>query len=1147
MPEPSLPETSDRERRLEEIIAVFLIAEDQGQPLALEAILVQHPDLVDELRAFFKEHRRIGSLAAPLRAVAVAGSAAAETTYVGSDSAQAASRQPMDLRYQSTEILTATNEPSTKWEADPNVTAPGSPDAAVDSDPIEAGARVRYFGDYFLQSALGKGGMGVVYKARQISLNRPVALKMLQAGILATEDDLRRFQNEAEAVAMLDHPHIVPILEVGQYDEHRYFSMKLIGGPSLNRKIRDFIADSKAAARLVRTVAEAVHHAHQRGILHRDLKPGNVILDDRGEPHVTDFGLAKRVQADSELTQTGAILGTPAYMAPEQASGKRGMVTTATDVYGLGAILYALLTGQAPFGGESPVETLEQVRERKPESPSKLNPRVPRDLETITLKCLEKEPSRRYASAEALADDLRRYLDGESILARPVWLATRAWMWCKRKPALASMAVANLLGLLVIVAATMAAVVVEQLRRQESETRKEAESNFKMAQTAVEDYLTSISENTLLKEQDSVDIRGLRKELLKNALKYYERFVAQRNNDSALLEHLANAYFRVGEITQEIESHERAIEAFRKAQTIWESLVEVNPNSDELSERLARCHLAIGKQQNALGDRHAAMASYTAARAILEKLTGRKPDQESYLTSLADCYSEIGITQGHLESGDSGLAILEKAKKIQQKLIGRSPTEKVNKARLAEIINALGLVRFMRNDYNAAFGLFAEVQQICQFLLSEIREGPKPVRFLNLMALAQYNMAQIQGLNGQFDKALESFEKSLEYRAALVAAHPSVTSFQENLGMTYCEVAMQQHRAGRDEKAFATLSKSLSILERLVASEPRLARYHAELGRSWNALGYLHDELRQNQQAIPAFDKAIAELRVAIARSPDDNTYKALLSSYLENLGEQYADLGRVNAGLPYYLEARDLRRQLYTRNPEKLEYAKNLGEALLALGILYRHTGDWPDAQETLVEARQIMESLADPAPDDRALQASLAIALTQEAESLADLKQSDAALELFDKAVTIWSKLAPNSAPPGHVREGFSESLWNRARILRRLGRSVDADTLDVEREALWKGRALQELVALAGDEASRAAVIGYGKTAGSPRGRAVRQLGLDQAAANLRLAIALGYNDLGTLRSDPRYALLLSRDDIQLLLMDMTFPAWPFDHQR
>ncbi len=231
---------------------------------------------------------------------------------------------------------------------------------------------------------------------------------------------------------MLDHPNIVPILEVGQHEDQRYFSMKLIGGLSLDRKLSEFINNPKAAARIVRTAAEAVHHAHVRGVLHRDLKPANVLLDERGEPYVTDFGLAKRVHGDSNLTQSGAILGTPPYMAPEQASGKRGMVTTATDVYGLGAILYAILTGCAPFSGDSPLETLEQVRDRNPDPPSKHNLRIPRDLEVICLKALEKQPERRYASAQALADDLQRYLKGEAILARPVGLVTRTWMWCAR-------------------------------------------------------------------------------------------------------------------------------------------------------------------------------------------------------------------------------------------------------------------------------------------------------------------------------------------------------------------------------------------------------------------------------------------------------------------------------------------------------------------------------------------------------------------------------------------------------------------------------------------------------------------------------------------------------------------------------------------
>ncbi len=220
------------------------------------------------------------------------------------------------------------------------------------------------------------------------------------------------------------------------------------------------------------------------------------------------------------------------------------------------------------------------------------------------------------------------------------------------------------------------------------------------------------------------------------------------------------------------------------------------------------------------------------------------------------------------------------------------------------------------------------------------------------MALAQYNMAVIHGVNKQFAKALESYEKSLEYRVALVAAHPSMTPFQENLGTTYCEVAWRQHTAGHDEMAFATLTKSFAILKKLVDSEPGQARYHAELGRSWNSRCFLRDESGQHEQAILAFERAVAELRVAIARAPDDDAHKALLRVYLENLGEQYVDLGRVDAGLPYSLEASEFRRQLYASHPERTEYSQGLGNALMVLGVLYRHAGDSTAAHETLVEA---------------------------------------------------------------------------------------------------------------------------------------------------------------------------------------------------
>jgi eukaryotic-like serine/threonine-protein kinase len=302
---------------------------------------------------------------------------------------------------------------------------------------------------YEIVAELGRGGMGIVYQARQIALNRLVALKVIRSAEFASEAELIRFQNEAEAVAQLDHPHIVPIYEVGQKAGQRFFSMKLIPGTSLDKKLGDFAADVKASARLMATVAEAIHHAHQRGILHRDLKPANILLDERGQPHVTDFGLARQIETESGLTHSGYPVGTPSYMSPEQVRGEKGSYTTATDVYGLGSILYALLTGHAPFVGSSLAETLDKVRGDPPESPAHINARVPRDLEIICLKCLEKDPQRRYPSARALADDLNRWLGGEPIEARPVGPATRAWMWCRRNPlpaALGALCVVSILG-----------------------------------------------------------------------------------------------------------------------------------------------------------------------------------------------------------------------------------------------------------------------------------------------------------------------------------------------------------------------------------------------------------------------------------------------------------------------------------------------------------------------------------------------------------------------------------------------------------------------------------------------------------------------------------------------------------------------------
>ncbi|MBI5772643.1 MAG: protein kinase [Verrucomicrobia bacterium] len=334
-----------------------------------------------------------------------------------------------------------------------NPPAPGpdsyaEPPATATQDPVP-GTRLGYVGDYELLEEIARGGMGVVYRARQSSLKRIVAVKMIRSGELAGDAEVKRFRAEAEAAANLKHPNIVAIHEIGEHEGRHYFSMDLVEGKNLAQFTSGKPVAARQAAEWLKAIAEAVQFAHQRGVLHRDLKPQNILVDAEGRPHVTDFGLAKNLQADSGVTQTGAVMGSPSYMAPEQARGRNDLVGPASDVYSLGAVLYELLTGRAPFVAETPLETLRKVVGEEPERPSKLNPNVSPDLETICLKCLEKNSARRYATARDLAEELGRLLNQEPIHARRASPVRRGWSWFIRHPWMVSGA-ASLLVLLTV-------------------------------------------------------------------------------------------------------------------------------------------------------------------------------------------------------------------------------------------------------------------------------------------------------------------------------------------------------------------------------------------------------------------------------------------------------------------------------------------------------------------------------------------------------------------------------------------------------------------------------------------------------------------------------------------------------------------------
>jgi tRNA A-37 threonylcarbamoyl transferase component Bud32 len=425
--------TISNDDRLAVVLAEYLAATDGGAPPDRQGWIDRHPELAGDLTEFFAAHDEVDRVAAPLRA-------ALSTARLADG---------------------ATDSTLARLATVVNIAAPPAA-----------------FGDYEIVEEIARGGMGVVYKARQVSLNRLVAVKMILSGQLASADDVRRFRAEAEAAAHLRHPNIVAIHEVDEHNGQHFFSMDYVAGRSLAQMVREHPLSPQQAARYVKIVAEAIHHAHRQGILHRDLKPSNVLIDEADQPRITDFGLAKRLSNDANATISGAVVGTPSYMSPEQALGREA-VGPATDVYSLGAMLYDLVTARPPFRADSPLETLRQVRDCEPASPRVLNPIVPRDLETICLKCLAKDPRHRYTSAADVAEELGRFLDGEPIRARPIGTLAKMARWARRHPLAAGVMLTTVALLVVVSAATLSVArqLELQLRREVLESNKYAARN----------------------------------------------------------------------------------------------------------------------------------------------------------------------------------------------------------------------------------------------------------------------------------------------------------------------------------------------------------------------------------------------------------------------------------------------------------------------------------------------------------------------------------------------------------------------------------------------------------------------------------------------------------------------------------------------
>ncbi|MFO0860071.1 MAG: protein kinase [Phycisphaerales bacterium] len=822
------------------------------------------------------------------------------------------------------------------------VAGPGTP--IFESDVPRGGAPdlAHRFGDYELRRELGRGGMGVVYEAVQVTLGRPVALKMMRSGAFAGAGELRRFQNEAQAVARLDHPFIVPIYEVGEHAGQCYFSMKLITGGSLLGSLARYGSDARAAARIVAEAADAVAHAHERGILHRDLKPANVLIDEAGHPHITDFGLAKQIDSDIEFTQSGAIVGTPAYMAPEQATGRRGTITTATDVYGLGGILYTVLTGKAPFSAETVVETLDAVRQRPPEAPRRVNSNIPRDLETICLKCLEKDPKRRYPTARALADDLQAWLNSRPISARRVRAPERAWLWCKRKPALAALAAAVIValatGVVSVIAvqaasnralasknADLAAALGREAAANEEllTANRRVQERFALAMDAVKTFHTGVSEDLLLKEKN---LTPLRKKLLESARNFYSRMEGQLQgkNDRESRAELARAYLTIAHLTQEIESVESGTEFAQKSLAIRRELAADKEAGPDAACDIAEALHEIGTNQIIQGRYADSLVASTEAADIAQALVTAHPTVERYKDQFGKALSNSGIALAYTGKPAEALAADRRTHDIYLSLVQSNPDKREYRESLSI---AKGMIAALLKDRPAeAMALREEVLALNESLLASDPQNPhlrdlvakacmnlggalsssQSARALALlqraqsiwehvsrennttayvvnMAVASDSCAKRLCILGREEEELAAYRRELSEFEAAAAIDPSNHVFPREIADCCEHIALILSRTGRIAEAVKEIRRAISIREDI--NQHGWENRPDYVGFDCDLLGDLEEALGHHAESLAAHEKALAVWQGLIAANPSATAFKRAAAASLRELG----------------------------------------------------------------------------------------------------------------------------------------------------------------------------------------------------------------------------------------------------------------------
>jgi serine/threonine-protein kinase len=964
---------------------------------------------------------------------------------------------------------------------------PGTPTPpAADDGPAEPPPPL--VAGYEILEELGRGGMGVVYKAFDPRLRRLVALKQLHC-----DRALPRFRTEAEAIARLQHANIVQIYEIGEHEGQPYLALEYLAGGSLAQQLGGKPQPARDSAALIETLARAVHYAHTQGVVHRDLKPANVLLQiadcqlqidkqsaignrQSAIPKIADFGLAKRLDEGPGATQHGDILGTPHYMAPEQASGSVPQIGAATDVYSLGVLLYEMLTGRTPFTGAGPLETLALIRTVEPVPPRRLQPKVPRDLETICLKCLHKESARRYSSAEALADDARRFLEGRPILARPVGRSERLWRWCRRNPLAASLAAALAVALLGGVAgltglwlhATAQRDRAEQERDRAEQERARAEANLNLAKKAVDDCFVLATEDVLLQQESMLRVRQL---LLQKALPFYQDFQVQRQADLTLLADQARNSSRAALTHHLLGTYVEAAEAGARAVVLWNDLAAAYPAVSTHRQELAAALNQLGVTRRRLGQPAEALACYERARDLQEDLVRAHPETNAHRTTLANMYTNLGSVQQALGQGQAAVRSFERGRDLMEALLKTDPKSQLARHNLAALYTYLGVLQFSL---------------------------------------------------GQVDAAQANHERALVLRAQLAAENVRDGYLQEQLAATYRNLAVLHYDRGQPAQAIRALEQARDILQKLTVALPDRPAYRGSLAGVCLGLSLAHGTNNDPATALHTGEQARAAYAQLAEAYPKAVAYQEGLARALAAVGLARERLGQVEPARQVLEKALASAEKLVQGQPGILAHQIIVAETLLALGHCAFDRGNYAETVTTCDRVIGLLEGLQQRQVEARLTRRYLCNAWNGRARALHGLGRYAEALPAWDRALA--------------QEDGFQRAdiHLRRATTQTRLGDYAAGWAL-ADETGRAKKLSAQEQYDLAGLWAVLAAEIRKDtRLAEADRARQSEEAA-SRAVELVRQALVNGYWNLTHLQHDPNLDALRSRPDFIALLKE------------